>query len=129
GHSSVFFCYVQVLLMIGRMCDFLFAGMRRHKRFKCAWSSDVCSSDFPLLYLWRVRLRDTLPAARHQGPTTGDKGVGMRCVVTGEIGRASVGKGVELGGRRDRGKKKERRRKTDVTNNEQMTQIEKARRK
>src|SRR5260370_35662014 len=29
---------------------FLFASRRRHTRFKCDWSSDVCSSD---LQLWR----------------------------------------------------------------------------
>src|SRR4029434_6213455 len=26
-------------------CDILFASRRRHTRFKCDWSSDVCSSD------------------------------------------------------------------------------------
>src|SRR5260370_33996845 len=26
-------------------CDFLFSSRRRHTRFKCDWSSDVCSSD------------------------------------------------------------------------------------
>src|SRR5207237_4373248 len=26
-------------------CSFFFASRRRHTRFKCDWSSDVCSSD------------------------------------------------------------------------------------
>src|SRR5260370_21372701 len=26
-------------------CDFFFSSRRRHTRFKCDWSSDVCSSD------------------------------------------------------------------------------------
>src|SRR5260370_41743191 len=27
------------------MCNFFFSSRRRHTRFKCDWSSDVCSSD------------------------------------------------------------------------------------
>src|SRR5260370_32380470 len=27
--------------------DFFFPSRRRHTRFKCDWSSDVCSSDLP----------------------------------------------------------------------------------
>src|SRR5882762_11625202 len=30
------------------MCLFFFSSRRRHTRFKCDWSSDVCSSDLPL---------------------------------------------------------------------------------
>src|SRR4029077_11892490 len=30
---------------------FFFSSRRRHTRFKCDWSSDVCSSDLPLLML------------------------------------------------------------------------------
>src|SRR5260370_39750301 len=29
---------------------FFFSSRRRHTRFKCDWSSDVCSSDLPKLY-------------------------------------------------------------------------------
>src|SRR5688572_32047481 len=32
---------------------FFFSSRRRHTRFDCDWSSDVCSSD--LMSLWRVR--------------------------------------------------------------------------
>src|SRR5260370_3256421 len=28
---------------------FFFSSRRRHTRFKCDWSSDVCSSDLPIL--------------------------------------------------------------------------------
>src|SRR5260370_4131019 len=28
-----------------KMCAFFFSSRRRHTRFKCDWSSDVCSSD------------------------------------------------------------------------------------
>src|SRR5205085_7327851 len=28
-------------------CIFFFSGRRRHTRFDCDWSSDVCSSDLP----------------------------------------------------------------------------------
>src|SRR4030066_181656 len=33
---------------------FFFSSRRRHTRFKCDWSSDVCSSDLKLLYSARV---------------------------------------------------------------------------
>src|SRR5207237_2690836 len=39
---------VQVHLVVGRLCvvfRFFFSSRRRHTRFKCDWSSDVCSSD------------------------------------------------------------------------------------
>src|SRR5260370_14653193 len=29
-------------------CFFFFSSRRRHTRFKCDWSSDVCSSDLPV---------------------------------------------------------------------------------
>src|SRR5688572_31806455 len=29
------------------MCLFFFSSRRRHTRFDCDWSSDVCSSDLP----------------------------------------------------------------------------------
>src|SRR5260370_25171375 len=33
-------------------CIFFFSSRRRHTRFKCDWSSDVCSSDLPCTRLW-----------------------------------------------------------------------------
>src|SRR5256886_8877177 len=30
-----------------RVCHFFFSSRRRHTRFDCDWSSDVCSSDLP----------------------------------------------------------------------------------
>src|SRR2546430_2239925 len=33
------------------MCSFFFSSRRRHTRFDCDWSSDVCSSD---LGLWQT---------------------------------------------------------------------------
>src|SRR3989475_5124321 len=38
---------------------FFFSSRRRHTRFDCDWSSDVCSSDL-FLQLWRDRLALTL---------------------------------------------------------------------
>src|SRR6266853_2736639 len=44
-------------------CCFFFSSRRRHKRFDCDWSSDVCSSDLTALmllafwWLWRLRVR------------------------------------------------------------------------
>src|SRR5260370_9097393 len=34
-------------------CFFFFSSRRRHTRFKCDWSSDVCSSDLILLMVLR----------------------------------------------------------------------------
>src|SRR2546430_4352888 len=31
------------------VCSFFFSSRRRHTRFDCDWSSDVCSSDLQLL--------------------------------------------------------------------------------
>src|SRR5260370_23198295 len=43
--------------------NFFFSSRRRHTRFKCDWSSDVCSSDlgvaFPLPLHSRGKVRDT----------------------------------------------------------------------
>src|SRR5256886_438699 len=40
---------------------FFFSSRRRHTRFDCDWSSDVCSSDLPLVDLTVVRQRQTVP--------------------------------------------------------------------
>src|SRR5260370_5972116 len=38
---------------------FFFSSRRRHTRFKCDWSSDVCSSDLgPTTVEYRVEVRD-----------------------------------------------------------------------
>src|SRR5882762_1523178 len=34
--------------MVNQYCFFFFSSRRRHTRFKCDWSSDVCSSDLVL---------------------------------------------------------------------------------
>src|SRR5476649_2999229 len=73
-----------------------FSSIRRHTRSLCDWSSDVCSSDLAETLDATVRIqvfgRPTeaiLEALRQQ-----------------EIGRARVGKSVDLGGRRIIKKKK-----------------------
>src|SRR5260370_28663251 len=53
---------------------FFFSSRRRHTRFKCDWSSDVCSSD--LVAQWRRYLLEVLGCYRHAGgmrmPTISD---------------------------------------------------------
>src|SRR5260370_26206873 len=40
---------ILALSMTGSLsCSFFFSSRRRHTRFKCDWSSDVCSSDLHL---------------------------------------------------------------------------------
>src|SRR4029434_2271446 len=38
-------CVVVCLFVCVLCCVFVFSSRRRHTRFKCDWSSDVCSSD------------------------------------------------------------------------------------
>src|SRR2546430_5796471 len=39
------------------MCFFFFSSRRRHTRFDCDWSSDVCSSDLALISQRRAQAR------------------------------------------------------------------------
>src|SRR5688572_31745943 len=51
-------------------CFFFFSSRRRHMRFDCDWSSDVCSSD-----LWRARNnRSLLRTAAHVPPCSSHSG-------------------------------------------------------
>src|SRR5260370_13237228 len=43
--------YFSFALFSGQLVLFFFSSRRRHTRFKCDWSSDVCSSD---LWAWHV---------------------------------------------------------------------------
>src|SRR5260370_1521134 len=38
------------MLYVDFICFFFFSSRRRHTRFKCDWSSDVCSSDLAQLF-------------------------------------------------------------------------------
>src|SRR5579859_1558640 len=75
---------------------FLFSSRRRHTRFDCDWSSDVCSSDL----------------TRPRPPRQGGPAVRDRCYPCCQSGdRKSVeGKSVDLGGRRIIKKKKKKKR-------------------
>src|SRR5260370_22813546 len=46
------------------MVLFFFSSRRRHTRFKCDWSSDVCSSDLQANCFRRFRSRAKSPSAR-----------------------------------------------------------------
>src|SRR2546430_15701843 len=94
-----------------RLCEvdvfFFFSSRRRHTRFDCDWSSDVCSSDLlgPLvlvLALGTVGLATTgtvFSAVAAQAR--------LRELLLPQIGRASCReRGVDLGGRRIIKKKK-----------------------
>src|SRR2546430_6724051 len=49
---------------------FFFSSRRRHTRFDCDWSSDVCSSDLPaLLEVLRHRLPDVRSEEKPRRPT------------------------------------------------------------
>src|SRR5438270_12700359 len=42
------------------LCFFFFSSRRRHTRFDCDWSSDVCSSDLPLAFMFATIVGRTL---------------------------------------------------------------------
>src|SRR2546430_9737632 len=50
---------------------FFFSSRRRHTRFDCDWSSDVCSSDLPPPRGPRSRRCSTPPAPRTAGRSAG----------------------------------------------------------
>src|SRR5207237_7619804 len=97
---------VPVLIM------FFFSSRRRHTRFKCDWSSDVCSSDLVAVYVAHVHRDRRIRGGPQAGPPDDKLVTGMRGgyervpskVVSGgkEIGRAScrerVGRRVVGGG-------------------------------
>src|SRR5256886_6507878 len=58
-------------IMVCRSLFFFFSSRRRHTRFDCDWSSDVCSSD--LVALRRNSRREVLPVS-------GVSGGGLLCL-------------------------------------------------
>src|SRR2546430_6445737 len=100
---------------------FFFSSRRRHTRFDCDWSSDVCSSD--LLPESDEEARDTTAAVDSTKAKSAKAasavsvridraGLSQRILALGMPVRRSeerrVGKGVDLGGRRIIKKKKKR---------------------
>src|SRR6266568_8921602 len=79
------------------MVFFFFSSRRRHTRWNCDWSSDVCSSDLDVI------------AALKPSPNPGQGDATTRF----HQDRKSVvlGKSVDLGGRRIIKKKKKRKKK------------------
>src|SRR2546430_3561366 len=69
-------------------CVFFFSSRRRHTRFDCDWSSDVCSSDL-------VLEECLLEMAGYLHAKTGEEnlcmagGVALNCVANGKIARHS----------------------------------------
>src|SRR2546430_11423368 len=49
-------CFLHIMRYVGERFCFFFSSRRRHTRFDCDWSSDVCSSD--------LHARSALVAAR-----------------------------------------------------------------
>src|SRR5260370_35875063 len=68
------------------MVTFFFSSRRRHTRFKCDWSSDVCSSD-----LCPRAVADFEPDPRQRGDRLAAQGP-----VEEQIGRASGRERVEI---------------------------------
>src|SRR5689334_24846888 len=95
---------------------FFFSSRRRHTRWNCDWSSDVCSSDLPDIaeaHLARHSARPTRSGRRdqRQGMRSRNDYVlpGEPLSVTARSEERRVGKGVDHGGRRIIKKKKEKR--------------------
>src|SRR2546426_3517784 len=89
------------------MATFFLSSRRRHTRLQGDWSSDVCSSDL------RRAVDDDCEALGGQGGPAGHgaahRGILVARDADDEIGRASWGKSVDLGGRRIIKKKKKKR--------------------
>src|SRR2546430_3932733 len=86
------------------LCFFFFSSRRRHTRFDCDWSSDVCSSDLPFRF-----------PKIGSGPAEGVKVVrdGGSYTVTRELGGTRIEvkvKGGEVGEVRVSGVRSEERR-------------------
>src|SRR6266567_6830790 len=82
-------------MLISVCLFFFFSSRRRHTRFDCDWSSDVCSSD-----LRYGELLDEVGDAGH--PIVRD----LQALLERRSEERRVGKGVDLGGRRIIKKKK-----------------------
>src|SRR5207237_6611813 len=54
-------------LMMLLICVFFFSSRRRHTRFKCDWSSDVCSSDLPATIGWFILMHPQMVAGAWVG--------------------------------------------------------------
>src|SRR2546430_15324922 len=92
------------------MFFFFFSSRRRHTRFDCDWSSDVCSSDLEGQREERATDHVSIPPGGITRATLA-RFTGETRDVTAEIGRASCReRSVDLGGRRIIKKKKKRRR-------------------
>src|SRR5205085_5338662 len=86
-------------LLLRRYASFFFSSRRRHTRFDCDWSSDVCSSDLacptPVIWLWSVQRRligGLKPIPERGPPAVQFEPVGQRRSLDrpeSEIGRAS----------------------------------------
>src|SRR2546430_17556199 len=105
------------------LCCFFFSSRRRHTRFDCDWSSDVCSSDLSWpgaskQRMWRSprgpssTSTSVLSPSSKAAPSRGRKvKPGGPCSCWGTRGRKRGGEGkrVDLGGRRIIKKKNRRR--------------------
>src|SRR5207237_2917098 len=103
--STVCKCLIEIfVIFISFLCYifFFFSSRRRHTRFKCDWSSDVCSSDLARRsrsHHRRVRRRVRC-RRRSRGYARGEPGDRSE--------ERRVGKSVDLGGRGIIRKKKEK---------------------
>src|SRR2546430_6789702 len=103
---------------------FFFSSRRRHTRFDCDWSSDVCSSDLGVeegpgelevevagVQLGVAQRHEPRVRGAERGEPARDRSAAVRQAQrVEEIGRASCrGKSVDLGGRRIIKKKKKKK--------------------
>src|SRR2546430_8120897 len=71
--------------MASALCIFFFSSRRRHTRFDCDWSSDVCSSDLRLSAEQLRAIEDDAVRAVVQM----QRDVGLQSATDGEFRRAS----------------------------------------
>src|SRR2546430_13416736 len=86
--SLCIFIYIHLILLF----FFFFSSRRRHTRFDCDWSSDVCSSDLNLLIAaaaWKISGSEAV-VAKVEPPRTESAGPRVVLIVRSEERR--VGK-------------------------------------
>src|SRR5256886_12036201 len=91
-----------MLMVCARMCLFFFSSRRRHTRFDCDWSSDVCSSDLTLELVGRgVPGGVGFDPGSHEADFQAERLVGVAATVllphARQLLAVPLGRGAQLG--------------------------------
>src|SRR2546430_5255272 len=91
--------WIQVIVALRWSFIFFFSSRRRHTRFDCDWSSDVCSSDLNTDWASPCLPPEAIRADRHRLLGVEHRGAGADQRGGDEQQRVAVGKGKQQIGR------------------------------